>query len=639
MTRRFPIGAEPQEGGTHFRLWAPARQRVEVVLESGAVCELEREPCGYFSGFMAAAAEGARYRFRLDGADSFPDPASRFQPEGPHGPSQIVDPTRFGWTDGEWRGLTIEGQVIYELHLGTFTREGTWEAARRELPELAAAGITVIEIMPVADFPGRFGWGYDGVGLFAPVSIYGTPDDFRSFVDGAHRVGLGVILDVVYNHIGPDGNYLKQYSQTYFTSKYDNEWGEALNYDGPDSTPVREWVITNAAYWAMEFHLDGLRLDATQQIFDDSPEHIVAALTRSMRDAAASQGRSVIVVAENEAQLPRLARARRQGGYGVDALWNDDFHHSAVAAVTGHQEAYFTDFLGRPQEFISSIKYGYLFQGQRYKWQAKRRGAPAWGLRPAQFVTYIENHDQIANTGLGKRLDQRTSPGRLRALTALLLLSPGTPLLFQGQEFGASSPFLFFADHNQGLRPLVREGRIQFLSQFRALAQPEVRQFLPDPGDPATFERCKLDLSERLTHAAVYSLHRDLLRLRREVPVFRAQRPGGIDGAVLGHEAFVLRYFGESAGQPQRTENGSVGDREGDRLLLVNFGLDLRLDPAPEPLLAPPEGCLWEIEWSSEDPRYGGGGTAPLDTPENWRIPGHAAVVMRPVEVEGKWAL
>ncbi len=621
MNRRFPTGAEAQEGGVHFRVWAPRRRRVEVVLESGAAWELEREPGGYFSG-MTAAAEGARYRYRLDGGDAFPDPASRFQPEGPHGPSQIVDPAQFRWSDGAWRGVTLEGQVIYEMHVGTFTLEGTWAAARRELAELAAVGITAIELMPVADFPGRFGWGYDGVGLYAPVAIYGTPDDFRRFVDEAHRAGLGVILDVVYNHVGPDGNYLKQFSESYFTNRYDNEWGEAMNYDGPDSAPVRERVTTNAAYWAAEYHLDGLRLDATQQIFDSSPEHIVAALTQAMREAAAEEGRSVIVMAENEVQEARMARPRADGGYGVDALWNDDFHHSAVAAVTGRQEAYFTDFAGRPQEFISAAKYGYLFQGQRYQWQAKRRGAPTWGLRPGQFVTYIENHDQIANTGGGERLDRRTSPGRLRALTALLLLSPGTPLLFQGQEFAASSPFLFFADHNPELRVLVREGRIQFLSQFRNLAQPEMRAFLADPDDPATFERSKLDFGERRTHAGIYAVHRDLLRLRREVPVFRAQRPGGVDGAVLAAEAFLLRY---------------IGERGGDRLVLLNFGLDLRLDIAPEPLLAPPEGCLWECEWSSEDPRYGGGGTAPLETADNWRIPGHAAVVLRPVEAGEAW--
>jgi maltooligosyltrehalose trehalohydrolase len=627
MNRRFPIGAEPTPEGTHFRVWARKRRNVEVVLENGAATPLDREPSGYFSGFVPAASTGSLYRFRLDGDGAFPDPASRFQPSGPHGASEVVDPTRFQWTDAAWRGLTLEGQVIYEMHIGTFTREGTWDAVRREFAELASAGITVLEIMPVADFPGRFGWGYDGVGLFAPVAIYGTPDDFRRFVDEAHRHSLGVILDVVYNHIGPNGNYLKEFSDDYFTSRYKNEWGEAINFDGPNSAPVREWIASNAAYWAAEFHIDGLRLDATQQIFDASPRHIVAELTEAMRGAAAASKRTVIVVAENENQDSRLARRVTDGGYGVDALWNDDFHHSAVVVATGRNDGYYTDYLGRPQEFLSAIKYGYLFQGQRYKWQAKRRGTPSWGLRPAQFVAYIQNHDQIANSGRGERLQFLTGPGRLKALTALLLLIPATPMLFQGQEFAASAPFVFFADHEDRLRTVVQEGRIQFLAQFRNLAQPEMRSSFADPGDPATFERCKLDLSERSKHASLYQLHKDLLRLRREEPVFRAQRPGGVDGAVLGPESFVLRFFGVPSG-------GSD-----DRLLLVNLGVDLRFDPAPEPLLAPPEGNLWEIEWSSEDPRYGGSGTAPLDSPDNWRIPGNAAIVMRPVEAREPWQI
>jgi maltooligosyltrehalose trehalohydrolase len=621
MKRRFPIGAEVQQEGTYFRVWAPKRRRVEVVLDSGAATELEREPGGYFSG-LAKAGAGDRYRFRLDGGDSFPDPASRFQPEGPHGASQVIDPSAFAWSDSAWRGVTLEDQVIYEMHIGTFTQEGTWEAARRELAELANAGITTVEVMPVADFPGCFGWGYDGVGLFAPVAIYGAPDDFRRFVDEAHRLSMGVLLDVVYNHVGPDGNYLRQFADDYFTDRYQNEWGEAINYDGENSAPVREWVTTNSAYWAAEYHLDGLRLDATQQIFDASPENIMTALARSMREAAG--GRKIAIVAENEAQDSTLARPMEKGGYGLDGLWNDDFHHSAMVAVTGHNFAYYTDYRGYPQEFISAVKYGYLFQGQRYKWQSKRRGTPTRGLRPAQFVTYIQNHDQIANSGDGARLDRLTSAGRLRALTALLLLTPGTPMLFQGQEFAASSPFLFFADHDEHLRPIVHEGRIQFLSQFPNLAQPETRSCLADPGDPATFARSKLDLTEREKHAEAYRLHKDLLRLRREDPVFRAQRRGAVDGAVLAREAFVLRYFGED------------GD---DRLLLVNFGMDLRLDPAPEPLLAPPEGRLWAIEWSSEDPRYGGCGTAPPDGPDNWRIPGHAAVAMHPTEQQRVWQI
>ena len=611
MNRKFPIGAELTPEGTHFRVWAPRRKSVEVVLDSGAT-PLAPEDGGYFSALVPEAIAGSRYRYRLDGGAAFPDPASRFQPEGPHGPSMVIDPA-FPWTDASWQGAALEGQVIYEMHIGTFTREGTWDAARRELPELAAIGITVVELMPVADFPGRFGWGYDGVGWFAPVALYGTPHDFRRFVDDAHRAGIGVILDVVYNHFGPDGNYLKEFSEDYFTTKYANEWGEALNYDGENCAGMREFAITNAAYWTDEYHLDGLRLDATQQIFDESPENIMTAIGNAVRTAA--RGRKTIIVAENEPQHTNLVRPVNQGGYGLDGLWNDDFHHSARVAVTGHNDAYYTDYHGAPQELISAVKYGYLYQGQRYSWQNKRRGTPAIGLRAAQFVVYIQNHDQIANSLRGDRLDRLTSPGRFRAITALTLLAPGTPMLFQGEEFASSAPFVFFADHGEALRDAVREGRIQFLWQFRSLAQEQMRVWHPDPGDPATFDRCKLVFSERRTHSEIYEMHRDLLRLRRDNPVFRTQRPGGVDGAVLAGEAFVLRYFGEQ------------GD---DRLLLVNLGIDLHLDPAPEPLLAPPEGALWELMWSSEDPRYGGSGTPQVESGDNWRIPGHAAVVMQP---------
>ncbi|HLL76032.1 MAG TPA: malto-oligosyltrehalose trehalohydrolase [Pyrinomonadaceae bacterium] len=622
--RRLPVGAEVQAGGgTHFRMWVPRRRRVEVVLESPtgerlSAFELNEEDGGYFSAFNKDARDGTLYRFRLDGDDSYlyPDPVSRFQPAGPHGPSRVVDPSKFRWTDREWRGRPLRGQVIYELHVGTFTREGSLAAAARELPELADTGITVVELMPLADFPGRFGWGYDGVNMFAPTRLYGEPDDLRRFVDEAHRAGLAVILDVVYNHFGPDGNYLGQFSSDYVTDRYDNEWGDAINFDGENAAPVREFFVANAGYWIDEFHMDGLRLDATQQIFDASEEHILTAVGREVRRRAG--GRETIIVAENEEQQAWLALPPGRGGYGLDGLWNDDFHHSAVVAVTGRNEAYYTDFAGRPQEFISAVKYGYLFQGQRFKWQRKRRGKSSLDVPPDVFVNYIQNHDQVANSATGERLHKLTSPGRFRALTALLLLAPSTPMLFQGQEFASSAPFLFFADHNEDLSRLVCKGRADFLAQFRSVATKETREQLPDPSAYETFERCKLDLSERERNRGAYDLHRDLLRLRREDAVFSAQRQRGVDGAVLGREAFVLRFLGDG------------GD---DRLLVVNFGRDLHLDIVPEPLLAPPAESIWAILWSSEDPRYGGGGTPPVETDDNWRIPGHAAVALRPSPV------
>jgi maltooligosyltrehalose trehalohydrolase len=603
------------QGGTHFRVWAPRRQRVEVVLEGdpadGRSVALSAERDGYFSGLAPNARAGTLYRFRLDGGSLFPDPASRLQPDGPHGPSQVVDPCRFSWTDRDWKGYGKTGAVLYEMHIGTFTPEGTWAAAARELSALTDLGVTCIEMMPLADFPGRFGWGYDGVNFFAPTRLYGSPDDLRRFVDSSHAAGMAVILDVVYNHFGPDGNYLREFAKDYFTDRHPNAWGDAINFDGENAGPVREFFIANAAYWIDEFHFDGLRLDATQQIFDSSRDHILAAVGRAVRQAG--RGRTTFVVAENEMQQARLVRPPEQGGYGLDALWNDDFHHSARVAITGHNDGYYADYLGTPQEFISAAKYGYLFQGQRYRRRKERRGTPALDVGPAAFVTFIENHDQVANSARGERCHQLCSPGRLRALTALLLLGPGTPMLFQGQEFAASSPFLFFADHHRELAELVYAGRRKFLGQFATIALPTIQAAIADPADPETFARCKLDFSERQTHAPVYELHRDLVHLRQSDPVFRAQRPGGVDGAVLGSTAFVLRFFGGS---------------DGDRLLVVNLGRDLHLEPAPEPLLAPPENRRWGILWSSEDPRYGGHGTTELETEEDWHIPGEAAVVL-----------
>ena len=540
--RRLPVGAEVQAaGGVHFRVWAPRRKRVEIMLEpaggarSAAAYELEPDSVGYFSGLLTRCGAGnavsisARWRKSLSG------PASRFQPEGPHGPSQIVDPAAFHWTDHDWCGIHLAGQVIYEMHVGTFTRQGTWEAAACELETLAGLGITVLEVMPVADFTGSFGWGYDGVDLYAPTRLYGTPDDFRRFVDRAHRTGLAVILDVVYNHFGPEGAYFTEFSDDYFTDRYENEWGRPINFDGKNSAPVREFIIANAGYWIDEFHLDGLRLDATQQIFDATSPHVLAEITRGAREAA--RGRGIIVVAENEPQQVKLIRPVEQGGYGMDALWNDDFHHTAVVAMTGRNEAYYTDYRGTPQEFVSAVKWGYLYQGQHYRWQKQRRGTPAVGIPPAGFINFIQNHDQVANSGLGLRLHRLTTPGRYRAMTALMLLAPGTPMLFQGQEFASSSPFFFFADHPPELAAAVRQGRADFLSQFRSMATPEMQQLLPDPGDRETFERCKLDLSERERHAEVYALHCDLLRLRKEDAAFSGQH-----GGILTARCLVLRH-------------------------------------------------------------------------------------------------
>jgi len=633
VTRRVPIGAEAVPGlGVHARVWAPKARRVEAVLEAGpgapAEIPLQAEQSGYFSGVLAGAAAGTRYRYRLDGEGSFPDPASRFQPEGPEGPSEVVDPGAFAWTDGSWRGLALPGLVVCEMHVGTFTPEGTLEAAIGKLAHLRDVGITAVELMPLADWSGQWGWGYDGVNLYAPTRNYGRPDDLCRFVDRAHSLGLGVILDVVYNHLGPRGNYLPRFGP-YFHPEKATDWGDALDYDGEGSGPVREFFVSNAAYWIAEYHLDGLRLDATQDIHDTSPRHVLAEISEAARRAAGA--RSVVLLTENEPQDARVVLPAAQGGFGLDAYWNDDFHHSAVVALTGRRQAYYTDYLGSPQELISTSRWGFLYQGQRYAWQRKRRGSPVLSVTAASFVTYLENHDQLANTLAGRRMHAVASPGRHRALTGWWLLAPGTPLLFQGQEWSAESPFLFFADHAPDLADVVRKGRAEFLSQFRHLV--EAKDAYPDPCALETFRQCKLDWSELPGHGEALALHRDLLRLRREDPVFRRQDASRMHGAVLASQAFLLRHLDAA---------------HDDRLVLVNLGADLRLTPCPEPLLAPPAGRRWEVLWSSEDPGYGGSGVVHPETrpvvsalanarayeeleAETWVLPGEATVVLRAV--------
>lgn len=624
--RKLPIGAEVTAEGTDFRIWAPDQAELHVVTDRGQRTRLARSEGGYFAGLIRNLPAGTIYSLQLATGERVPDPASRFQPDGPHGPSQVVDPTGFRWTDVNWRGRPLSEFVIYEMHVGTFTAEGTWSAAAKELPELAAAGMTALEIMPIAEFPGKFGWGYDGVAMFAPTRLYGSPDEFRKFVNEAHRLGLCVILDVVYNHFGPDGNYLEKFAQAYFTDRHETEWGRAINFDGEGSGPVREFFVSNAVYWIDEFHLDGLRLDAAHAIYDSAPpsNQILTEIGREVRAAGGS--RHIVLIAEDETQRTALCRPPHQVGMGLDGAWNDDFHHAAMVALTGRREAYYTDYRGDPQEFISAAKYGYLYQGQYYSWQGKPRGQAGLDLPAESFINYLQNHDQIANSGRGLRLHQLTGPGQYRAFLALLLLGPGTPLLFQGQEFCSSAPFLYFADHHAELAPLVAAGRKEFLAQFPGLVDDRMAESLDRPDDPRTFQRCRLDFSERQAHAAEYQLCRALLQLRKSDAAFRPVTRKRVDGAVLGPQALVLRYFLHE------------GD---DRLLLVNWGRDLALTSMPEPLLAPPNRRTWQIQLSTDEPQFGGHGVASLTTePGGWRLPGHAALWMvseaPPDQIDGR---
>ena len=616
--RRLTVGAELQAGGgANVRVWAPVCGRVDLVIPAesrdGAprVIPMAREADGHFHGVDDSARAGGRYWFRLDGDSLRPDPASRHQPEGPHAPSAYVDPRAFEWTDEGRKGLQPIGQVIYEMHVGTFTPQGTWGAAAAQLDELARIGISVIEMMPIAEFPGRVGWGYDGVNLFAPAHVYGTPDDLRGFVDRAHALGVGVILDVVYNHLGPDGNYLTEFSADYFTDKYTNDWGRAVNFEGPD--PARQLFVQNAAYWIEEFHFDGLRLDATQDIKDDSPRHVMADMIAAAR--AAADRLPIYIVAENEPQETLIVRDPGDGGYGGNALWNDDAHHAAVVALVGRREAYYRDYQGSAQELVSCARFGYLYQGQWYMWQEQRRGTPALDLLPRSFVSYLENHDQVSNSASGRRLHQRSSPPRHRAMTAWLLLGPATPMLFQGQEYSSSKPFLYFADHNRELAEAVGKGRVEFLAQFPSLTDDRVVRALAPPADEATFRACKLDAAERERHVEAYALHCDLLALRRDDVVLARAGTYRPEGAVLGPGAFLLRYLDAV---------------HGDRLLVVNLDCDLDFLPVREPLLASPRNARWRMAWSSDAPQYGGEGTAPFDADGPWRIPGGSAMFFVP---------
>ena len=612
------LGAIRVRGEALFRVWAPQARAVEVDFEDASQppLALKRDADGYFNG--ATSARVSLYKYRVDGTGPWPDPCSRFQPQGVHGPSLIVDPAAFKWSDAEWRGVQLPGQIIYELHIGTFTPEGTFDAAIGKLRYLRELGVTMIEVMPVAECPGRWNWGYDGVQLFAPYHVYGDPDALKRFVDRAHAIGLAVILDVVYNHLGPDGNYLKCFSPHYFSTRHHTEWGEALNLDGDHARGTRDFILGNARYWLSEFHLDGLRLDATQSIFDDSRPHILEELARTAREA--TQPRSIVVISENEPQHAQQLLPTSQGGFGLDAMWNDDFHHAAKVALTGTRDGYFGDYTGRAQEFISCVRRGFLYQGQYYPWQKKPRGQAAPGLPAWTSIVFLQNHDQVGNTFHGDRVHANAAPGRYRALMALTLLGPQTPMLFMGQEFAASARFMFFADHHEELAALVHKGRREFLSQFRAYEDEATQQLVPAPHDEATFVDSKLDWNEAKDHAEVLAFHRDLLQLRACDPVISQQDVTKIDGATLSEHAFVLRWF---------------DDEHGDRLLVVNLDRELPLAAPSEPLLAPTYGATWQLLWSSEDPRYGGYGVAmPVGDAGlgEWRLPAQSAVLL----VEGE---
>lgn len=604
------LGAIPHANGTHFRVWAEGHRTVTVEIEGRAPIELETLGDGYFETDVAGVAAGARYRYRVDGGPALPDLASRAQPEGSEGPS-VVAGFDFAWTDHDWAGVTSIDQVIYELHIGTFTPQGTWRAATDKLDHLRQVGVTIIQVMPVGTFKGGFGWGYDTILPFAPYAAYGTPEDMAAFVDAAHARGIGVILDVVYNHVGI-GDSFRSYSEHYFTDRYANEWGPSFNFDGEHSSGVRDFITQNAVQWIADYHMDGLRLDATQALHDASKDHIIAQFTRAARDAAGA--RSIYVLAENQPYDRTLTDLPEAGGYGVDAIVNDDFQHSARVAATGHNDFYYVDYGGTPQEFVSAFKYGFLYQGQRSGMRDELYGTYNLDTPASKFVHFLENHDQIANSARGFRLSTLVCAARARALTTMLLLGPQTPCLFQGQEFGASNPFLYFSGLAGEEAAIVAKGRKQSLMDFPNVQDPAMAETLAAPADDQTFEKSKLDWSERKLHGGLLKLHTDLLQLRRTRGAFSQATPRRIDGAVIGEGAFLVRFF--------------TDDPAEHRLLLVNLGRDLPMGSVAEPLLAPPTARRWIVEFSSEHPRYDGAGRRPTDADQPWTLPADTAIVL-----------
>lgn len=547
------MGAIATNGGVRFSVWAPAAQSVEVEVDDRRRHPLSPESNGVWSAFVPGLHPGGRYRYVLDGTLKRPDPYSRSQPEGVHGPSEVIDADAFEWHDDGWRGISIKGLVIYQLHVGTATPDGTFDALISHLPRLAALGVNAIQLLPVAEFPGMRNWGYDGVDLFAVSHVYGGPIGLKRLVDAAHGRGLGVIVDVIYNHFGPDGNYLRDFSHDYFTDRFQTPWGEALNYS---CAWMRRLVLDNARYWIHEYHADGLRLDATHAIFDESSPHILAELSTTVRTSVA-ESREVVLIAETGENDVRYLRPAEERGFGLDAVYADDFHHILRRYLAGDHEGYYADYEGTLTELARCIEHGWLYEGQPTRRSGAARGTPADDLPAWQFLYVLQNHDQVGNRAFGERLNHDIDPRRFAAASALLLFLPHTPMLFMGQEFGTSTPFQFFTDHSPELGRLVTEGRRREFQAFSSFADPARREEIPDPQAEATFLNSKLHVEEANISpgAELQGLYQRMLTLRRTDPVLRDQARERMTARALTDDVLAVhRWSGPE-----------------ERLLLVNF--------------------------------------------------------------------
>jgi len=552
----MPFGAELLEtGDASFSLWAPAARRAELVLIDGpqpGCLAMQPQGDGWYRATIERASAQTHYAFHIDGRPLVPDPASRFNPDGVHGPSRLVDPVAYPWQDGDWRGRPWHEAVVYELHVGTFTPAGTFAAAIERLDHLASLGVTAIELMPVAAFSGSHGWGYDGVLWFAPQPSYGTPEQLKALVEAAHARGLMVLLDVVYNHFGPDGNYLHQYAPQFFNPRHRTPWGAAVNFDGEANRTVRDFVIHNALYWLDEYHFDGLRLDAIHAVADDSRPHIVEELAQAVR-AGPGRARQVHLVLENDLNQSRyLPRAAGGATPLATAQWNDDLHHAAHVLATGETDGYYADYAAEPLRLLGrALAEGFAFQGDPSPFRGgERRGEPSSHLPPLAFVDFLQTHDQIGNRAFGERLAQLAGEAPLRALTACVLLAPAVPMLFMGEEFAAGSPFQYFCDFTGELARAVTEGRRSEFGRFERFRDPQVRDRIPDPNDPATFARSRLDW-DRCTQplqARWLALHRELLAIRHRRLVPLLPRIGSGTFEVTAGGSLRVRWPIDTAG-------------------------------------------------------------------------------------------
>jgi len=617
MDERSVMGAEPlADGSTRFRVWAPRARAISIRIVSPdpRVVAMDRDANDAFEVVVENVRAGADYRYIIDGAKERPDPCSRYQPSGVHGPSRVVA-NDFAWSDQGWSGLELGDLILYELHTGTFTNEGTFEGVVPKLDHLRDLGITAIELMPVGQYPGDRNWGYDGVFPYAPQASYGGPDGLRRLVDESHRRGIGVMIDVVYNHLGPEGNYLADFGP-YFSERYKTPWGEAINFDGPDSDPVRAYFRNNALYWLTDFHVDGLRFDAIQTIFDMGARHFLEETSAAFHERARELGRRAIVVAESDLNDVRVIHPAEHNGFGFDAQWCDDFHHAVSAAVTGTRHGYFAEY-SQLADVAKAIREGFVYDGRYAPHRRRRHGKSSARESGHKLFVFVQNHDQIANAWQGRRLSKVASPGRQRLAAALLFAHPGVPMLFMGQEYGETAPFDFFTSHSDAdLVAAVRRGRAE---EFRGVGLAHA----PDPQDDRTFLASKIDWSllEHEAHRQTLQLYRDLIALRKDHTALSSGRK----------DLTVVR----SSEEPRWMTVERGDERGGYVLFLMNFEDDAEAIPVSA------HPGTYRLALSTDDDRYGGepGSERPPSAlevlqgrPTVVNCPGQAALIYLPAE-------